>query len=496
MVNRLSWCGVCLGCTWAVLAAEPQALRRMPLRIETQGTDPATRALLPGLVAAVREGLKADGIALEPTVDGAPTPEALRLRVSTSWNRDLEGMEIHLSGNSGRSSEPAVHPVFAQQTLIVRDRTAVPATLNEQALVLARFLVREPGTGGPSSIPVWAPSTASTIGLTLVDGKTMKMESPRPPLDYPWAARSQRIQGVVSMDLRVDGKGNVARISMVEGHPLLAETALKYVFQRRFQVPSDWNGLGYLNFQASLRFGLPAISKTSRAVLEVAPGETLDRGIQPDLAAVANKARTLLNEEGVDVLPTGDAADPELRRLRIVIESLHTPANISLYGVRANLSRFQAAVPSGPGEFVAGGMVVGQQGTEGLQESLDSTLEEVLRSVVDPPRPKRIGLLSDLPSKVDLDVVEFDFSQIKIKRQPPAPHYPTAARERRIQGTVVVELVVGADGRPIRGLVRTGPPELMLTALTYALDWTFEPARVNGVPVKCRFKLTMPFKLR
>lgn len=64
------------------------------------------------------------------------------------------------------------------------------------------------------------------------------------------------------------------------------------------------------------------------------------------------------------------------------------------------------------------------------------------------------------------------------------------------EGMVVVDITVDAEGRPLRGQVRTGPPELMLTALAYALDWTFEPARLNGVASKCRFQLTMPFKLR
>jgi len=497
MVNRLSWCGVCLGCTWVVLAAEPQALRRMPLRIETQGTDPATRALMPGFVTALREGLKAEGIELEPTVDGAPVAEALLISVSTVWHPEFDGMEIHLGGQGGWIPESKNTPRSAQQTVLLRDRAALPMALHEHGLLLARYLVHGAGTERvESSSPVWVPTPASTIGLTPVEGSTMKLEGPRPFLEYPWLARSHRVQGLVSMDLRVDGKGNVAQVSMVDGHPLLADSALKYLFQCRFQVPSKWNGLGFLNFKASVKYGFPAISKVARAVVEIAKGDTTDRAIQPDLELIGKKVRELLSEEGVEVLAADDSTDPEVRRLRIEIETLCAPRNINLFGIRAQVSRFRETKPSGPGEVCQEGLVVGQQGLEGLHTSLFSTLEAVLRSVVEPPRPK----LSDpfeLPAlRSALDTQEIDFSQLKVKHQPPAPRYPVAARERRIQGTVVVELEVGEDGRPSRGQVRKGPPELMLTALTYALDWTFEPVRINGVPMKCRFKLTMPFKLR
>ncbi|MBI4912842.1 MAG: TonB family protein [Acidobacteria bacterium] len=93
-------------------------------------------------------------------------------------------------------------------------------------------------------------------------------------------------------------------------------------------------------------------------------------------------------------------------------------------------------------------------------------------------------------------VVDFDFSQIKIKVQPPAPPYPAMARIAKIQGTVVVEIVVGTDGVPVSAKAVDGPPQLRPTAESYAMQWRFEPAMLNGVPQNARLKLTMPFKLR
>jgi periplasmic protein TonB len=93
-------------------------------------------------------------------------------------------------------------------------------------------------------------------------------------------------------------------------------------------------------------------------------------------------------------------------------------------------------------------------------------------------------------------VVDFDFSQIVIKHQPPAPPYPALAKIAKIQGTVVVEIVVGTDGVPTSAKAVEGPPQLRATAENYALQWRFEPAKQNGVPQIARFKLTMPFKLK
>lgn len=93
-------------------------------------------------------------------------------------------------------------------------------------------------------------------------------------------------------------------------------------------------------------------------------------------------------------------------------------------------------------------------------------------------------------------VVDFDFSQMKIKFQPPAPPYPPLAKIARIQGTVVVEITVGPDGIPLSAHAVEGPAQLRDTAEKYAMQWKFEPAMLNGVPQTARFKLTMPFKLR
>ena len=93
-------------------------------------------------------------------------------------------------------------------------------------------------------------------------------------------------------------------------------------------------------------------------------------------------------------------------------------------------------------------------------------------------------------------VHDFAFNKVHVRHQPEAPAYPAEAKAKRIQGTVVVVLVVGADGVPESAEATEGPEALRPTAVAYAKEWRFEPALVDGKPVKARFKLTMPFRLR
>jgi len=104
----------------------------------------------------------------------------------------------------------------------------------------------------------------------------------------------------------------------------------------------------------------------------------------------------------------------------------------------------------------------------------------------------------DLRPSPSSRVVDFSFSQMKIKAQPPAPAYPLEAKRHRRMATVKVQITVGPNGLPLRTQVLPGPWLALLgpVGCRYAMDWTFEPALLNGVPQTARFLLTMPFRLK
>ncbi|BDU72600.1 M56 family metallopeptidase [Mesoterricola silvestris] len=93
-------------------------------------------------------------------------------------------------------------------------------------------------------------------------------------------------------------------------------------------------------------------------------------------------------------------------------------------------------------------------------------------------------------------LADVDFSQVKIAHQPAAPAYPPEAKIARIQGTVEVRVTIDEQGVPIAVEAVSGPEELRPTAVDYAKGWTFAPLLRDGKPVKARFLITMPFRLR
>jgi len=92
-------------------------------------------------------------------------------------------------------------------------------------------------------------------------------------------------------------------------------------------------------------------------------------------------------------------------------------------------------------------------------------------------------------------VMDLEFTKVRIKFKPPTPEYPALARSARIQGTVVVEVLVDPEGVPTRARALEGPMLLRATAESYAMRWRFFPPLLNGVPQASRFTLTMPFTL-
>lgn len=75
-----------------------------------------------------------------------------------------------------------------------------------------------------------------------------------------------------------------------------------------------------------------------------------------------------------------------------------------------------------------------------------------------------------------------------------APEYPPAARKSRLQGTIVLQIVVGRDGSVVGMRPVNGPDVLARSAMDALRWWKFEPYRVNGEPATVETSVTMEFK--
>ncbi len=75
------------------------------------------------------------------------------------------------------------------------------------------------------------------------------------------------------------------------------------------------------------------------------------------------------------------------------------------------------------------------------------------------------------------------------------PDYPEAARQQNIQGSVVLEVHIGADGAVQDVRVASGPPLLAQAASDAVKQWKFKPHLVNGSPVEMQTRVNLNFRL-
>jgi len=75
------------------------------------------------------------------------------------------------------------------------------------------------------------------------------------------------------------------------------------------------------------------------------------------------------------------------------------------------------------------------------------------------------------------------------------PIYPKEAKQRHIQGTVVLQIVIGKDGR-LRDLTPiSGPIELYSAAIGAVQQWRYTPFEKDGAPVAVQTTITVDFTL-
>ncbi len=76
------------------------------------------------------------------------------------------------------------------------------------------------------------------------------------------------------------------------------------------------------------------------------------------------------------------------------------------------------------------------------------------------------------------------------------PEYPQSARERGIQGVVMLEGVISMQGEPLSLKVLNSPdPDLAKAALDAVKQWRYEPTLLNGEPIEVVSTIAVRFHL-
>ena len=111
------------------------------------------------------------------------------------------------------------------------------------------------------------------------------------------------------------------------------------------------------------------------------------------------------------------------------------------------------------------------------------------------PRP---GWSQDAPQAPDAarpKVAGVDVPAPKRTKSVP-PHYPPEAQALGMRGIVILELLVGPDGKVVSARITRSVPPFDDAALTAAREWEYEITKVDGKPVSVILTVPIEFKMK
>jgi protein TonB len=148
-----------------------------------------------------------------------------------------------------------------------------------------------------------------------------------------------------------------------------------------------------------------------------------------------------------------------------------------------NQDAFPVDAPKGIGDEVARPEFSDPTGPEIIVGDPSSFSHEIApppAQVAAPPPPVRVGGAVRTPQKLH-DV---------------SPVYPPIAQSARVQGIVIIEATIGADGQVVNARILRSVPLLDQAALDAVRQWRFTPTLLNGEPVPVIMTVTVNFTLK
>jgi TonB family protein len=141
------------------------------------------------------------------------------------------------------------------------------------------------------------------------------------------------------------------------------------------------------------------------------------------------------------------------------------------------------------GRFIAGDLAFVQQGKPTLTAHIDSIegLNTIDEAIFLPPADAARAK----PMRITISGAVANGSLIRRA----IPDYPFVAKERRIQGTVVLQATIGKDGRIENLRVISGPEQLQQAALDAVKQWIYRPYLLDGEPVEVETRINVVFTL-
>jgi TonB family protein len=91
--------------------------------------------------------------------------------------------------------------------------------------------------------------------------------------------------------------------------------------------------------------------------------------------------------------------------------------------------------------------------------------------------------------------VQMSVDTAEVVSQPVKPGYPLLARQMKVQGSVILQALIGRDGLIQDLQVVSGPPILATAAQEAVKQWHFKPHYQGAAPVETQAKITVNFTI-
>jgi len=318
----------------------------------------------------------------------------------------------------------------------------------------------------------------------------------RLPVEYPAAALRAGIQGTLSVEVKLDAKGNVVDAHVLSGPDELRKAALQSVLQWHFT--SDSAGATRV---VQIAFELP---KTIPTELSPAQSMAVSGGMVPGVVGTVPNGVTGGVPGGVVGAPAGSPLPPPPPGSGIAlpaggVQILREPyypsgliKSITVLGLSDQardelLSRlpvhegdtFSAETSKSVGQAVKDfdeHLSVRYQG--GASNALSI---QILAPGAQPPAPQRIKVGGNVQAAMVVTKV--------------TPVYPDLAKSARVEGVVHLAVIIAPDGT-IQEIHSLGGPALLITAAMDAVkQWVYKPTLLNGQPVQVETTVDINFTL-
>ena len=321
----------------------------------------------------------------------------------------------------------------------------------------------------------------------------------RAPVEYPVAALRARIQGTLSVEVKIDATGNVADTHVLSGPDELRKAALQSVLQWHFT--SDSAGATRV---VQISFELP---KTVPTGPNPAQSMTVSASEVPVPNAVTGFRGGVIGGVAGGVVggnlgsvPAGSGPPPPpvgqfQTGQRFDAFSSQTPQpikSIMIIGLSDQArTELLSRLPVHEGDtFSTEALQKITQAAQDFDEHLSTRMQSadvggVTILIAAPgaqlPAPQRIKVGGNVQAAMVLTRVQ--------------PVYPDLAKQARVEGVVHLAVIIAKDGtiQEIHSL--GGPALLIMPAMDAVKQWVYRPTLLNGQPVQVETTVDVNFTL-